>query len=228
MCNQSLVVFDLDGTLNRTDLFSVPAIREIQRKFGVPESDYDTILSSYGTTHEEFMEIIFPGGGEEAARFYYEHIEEKETKYYPRARCYDGIQAMLDGLHHAGCLTAVCSNATMRYIHGALGAIGLTDRIDVIQALEPGMRNKSQSLAHLLKRIRPGRALMVGDTLFDYQAAQDNGLPFIGCSYGFRPYEMAKVPDAVQSPAEILPLALNLLEHCRPFHQGCDPAACDR
>ena len=32
-----LIVFDLDGTLNRTDLYSVPSHLEAMKHFGAPE-----------------------------------------------------------------------------------------------------------------------------------------------------------------------------------------------
>ena len=42
----------------------------------------------------------------------------------------------------------------------------------------------------VLDKIRPDKAVMVGDRHHDMQAARDNGLPFVGCQYGYLPHEV--------------------------------------
>lgn len=205
-----LAVFDLDGTLNRTDLFSVPAIQSVQQQMGYPVSDYKTIISSYGTAFEEFTDILFPNGKEKASKMYQKLIPAEEKKFLHLAKPYDGIPEMLLTLRQTGWLTAVCSNSNMRYISSALNALHIMDKIDYIQELEPGMENKSQSLKHLIDLVKPAKVVMVGDTLFDRDAAVHNNVPFIGCMYGFRPYEMETIKNTVQAPCEIPALAEQL------------------
>lgn len=199
-----LVVFDLDGTLNRTDLFSVPAIQMVQKKLGFPISTRETIISAYGTAYQEFMSIVFPGGNKQTAQDYQRLIPAAEAQFLSNARPYEGVPELLAALRECGYRTAVCSNSNYRYISTALKAIGVWDLIGQIQELERGMQTKSESLACLLKKTKPQCAVMVGDTLFDYYAAQDNHIPFIGCGYGFRPYEMESLSPVVKSPIEIL------------------------
>lgn len=202
--HQKMVVFDLDGTLNRTDLFSVPAIQLVQKQLGFPISSPEKIKSSYGTAYREFMDLLFPGGDAQTAKDYQRLIPQAEQQYLSLARPYEGIPELLDALQESGYQTAVCSNSNHRYISTALKAIGIWNRIDIIQELEPGMDTKTESLACLIQKTGNTQAVMVGDTLFDYQAAKDNGIPFIGCRYGFRPYEMASLHPAVDVPSEIL------------------------
>lgn len=206
-----LVAFDLDGTLNRTDLFSVPAIRLVQQQLGFPISSYETIVSSYGTAYAEFMEILFPGGDAQTAKDYQRLIPAAEQQFLHLAKPYDGIPEMLDELHAKGYHTAVCSNSNLRYISTALKALHILEKIDTIQQLEHGMKDKGESLSHLIELLKPEKAVMVGDTLFDRDAAMVNHIPFIGCNYGFRPYEMAAVPNTVNAPSEIVPLVEQLI-----------------
>ena len=49
---------------------------------------------------------------------------------------------------------------------------------------------KTQTLALLLNRIKPTKAVMVGDRVFDKEAAFENKIPFIGCGYGYNTQEM--------------------------------------
>lgn len=202
----SLAVFDLDGTLNRTDLFSVPAVQDVQRELGFPVTPAEHIISSYGAAYREFMEINFPGGDEQTALAYRQMIPEREARYMHLAKPYDGVPELLDRLHQMGFQTAVCSNSNLRYISSALNGIGIYNRIDYVQPLENGMENKSQSLAALLRKCSPSQAVMVGDTLYDCKAAQDNHIPFIGCLYGFRPYEMKDIELTAERPLDILPI----------------------
>lgn len=202
----SLAVFDLDGTLNRTDLFSVPAVQDIQKALGFPVTSAEHIISSYGAAYQEFMEINFPGGDEQTALAYQRMIAEREAWYMHLAKPYEGVPELLDRLHQMGFQTAVCSNSSLRYITSALKGIGISAQIDYVQPLENGMENKSQSLAALLQKCSPSKAVMVGDTLYDCKAARDNRIPFIGCLYGFRPYEMKDVELTAERPLNILPI----------------------
>lgn len=210
--HKRLVAFDLDGTLNRTDLFSVPAIQLVQKQLGFPISSPEKIISSYGTAYREFMEILFPGGDEQTTRDYQRLIPQAEQQYLLLARPYEGVPELLDSLREIGYQTAVCSNSNYRYITTALKAIGVYNRIDVIQELESGMETKTESLTCLIQKTHCAKAIMVGDTLFDYQAAKDNGIPFIGCRYGFRPYEMESLSPVVDTPLEILTWVKKLFE----------------
>lgn len=200
---KKLAVFDLDGTLSRTDLFSVPAAQEMEQTLGYPVQDASRIIASFGTNYEETMDAIFPGWDQKAYDYYFTHGGEVQAKYLDRAKPFDGIPEAMDRLHALGYETAVCSNSNIRYITMSVKAIGLMDKMDYLQELEAGMNNKGQSLGKLLQSVSPDKAVMVGDTLLDRQAAVDNQIPFIGCAYGFRPYEMVKVEHVAKSPGEL-------------------------
>lgn len=208
---EKLFVFDLDGTLNRTDLFSVDAHQKVLAEFGWPVQTPEEITSHFGEVGHEFMLHILPGADENTVLRYRNRISEVEHEYIERAAAYDGCPQLLDILHERGYRTAICSNSSYRYISMVLSAIDLMDRIDFIQPLEAGMHTKSESLGCLLKKICPETAVMVGDTLLDYQAAVDNSIPFIGCEYGFRPAEMRPLDYSVKYPLEILTLVDRVL-----------------
>lgn len=60
----------------------------------------------------------------------------------------------------------------------------IEDKFDYIQALtEEG--TKVKSLKRLLETCKPGWAVMVGDRIYDLEAAEENELPFIACKYGY-------------------------------------------
>ena len=88
---------------------------------------------------------------------------------------------------------------------------GIISKLDYLQELEAGMDHKGQSLGKLLREVSPEKAVMVGDTLLDRQAAVDNQIPFIGCVYGFRPYEMEQVEHTAAHASELPRLIEGLL-----------------
>ena len=55
----------------------------------------------------------------------------------------------------------------------------------------------------VLDKIRPDKAVMVGDRHHDMQAARDNGLPFVGCQYGYLPHEVDDAKVRVAKAADI-------------------------
>lgn len=206
-----LIVFDLDGTLNRTELFAVEVHRMLQTEFGWPAQSPEEITSVFGAPAEEYMDRLLPGSDKATQQRYLKREAEVEYDYMHLAAAYEGCQQMLSDLRENGWETAVCSNSSFRYISMILNATGLMHQIDYIQPLEKGMTEKSQSLHALLERVPHSMAVMVGDTAYDCQAAKACGIPFIGCLYGFRPAEMeAEAKHRVNAPGEIFTLAEEL------------------
>ncbi|MEG0693523.1 MAG: HAD family hydrolase, partial [Oscillospiraceae bacterium] len=101
-----------------------------------------------------------------------------------------------------GYLIAVCSNASERYIRMVLNALNIIDKIDYIQPLLPDLI-KDDTLRLLLTREKPEKAVMVGDRVFDKNAARANNIPFIGCMYGFENSEVSDADIAIKTPSEI-------------------------
>lgn len=201
--NKNLIVFDLDGTLSQSNLFSLPAIQDTQKALGYEPTDYDTLLHMYGAPFNEFLEVIFPGANEDIVPKYKEQVAISERKFKDLAKGFDGIKEMLKSLKSAGYYTAVCSNSNIEYITFVLESINIIEHIDYIQQLEETMKSKSESLNKLISKVHADNTIMIGDTSYDYLAAKDNNVDFIGCLYGFRPEEMATVEYSVEHPDEI-------------------------
>lgn len=198
-----LAVFDLDGTLNRTDLYAVAVHQQVQKEFGFPVLDRDTIISVFGARSYDYMRILLPGADEETQQRYGRRAAELELEMMQKSSgTFDGVSEMLDELHRMGFTTAVCSNASARYINATLAAIGIAEKIDEIQPLEPHL-TKIDTLRMLLERLEPVFAVMVGDRSFDLEAARENHLPFIGCAYGYCPSEIQEANAIVTAPLEI-------------------------
>lgn len=203
---EKLVVFDLDGTINRTDLFSVPAHLQAIEEFGFPHKTAEQIKQTYGMSADEYMNEIAPGQSWEVMRKYLDRVAALEDVYIKEnGKAYDGMPELLEQLRVNGYKTAVCSNASYRYISFVLNELNIMEKIDYIQPLERE-KTKVDTLRKLLERVEPKKAVMIGDTKYDIEAGKANNLKTIGCLYGFRAHEMSLADYQVNSPSEIYPI----------------------
>ena len=208
---KKLVIFDLDGTLNQTMLYGVDAVRQALEALGADHFTDAEIRAQFGARPADYARYYFPDAGEALRREFLRLEAEAEDRLIEtRGRAFDGARESLEALRRDGYLLAVCSNASARYIGRVLRVIGLDDLVDEIQPLMPGLI-KEQTLRLLLERLRPGRAVMAGDRVYDWEAARANGLPFIGCAYGYNPEEILGADRVAQNAGELYRLAAELI-----------------
>ncbi len=199
-----LVVFDLDGTLNRTDLYAVPAHRTAFEELGMFGVTEEEIISNFGSSDSEYLKKMVPHLDREQAQRHLSRVAELEAYFLKEFHGeYEGVTDMMSTLKERGYRIAVCSNSSEEYIRMVLNSLNLSRFVDEIQELEEG-KDKAYTLALLLKRLHPQAAVMVGDRFYDMDAAVENGIPFIGCAYGYgREEEMAAANVMVSCAGDI-------------------------
>ncbi len=180
-----LAVFDVDGTLNRTEEYAVPAYRKILGEMNAEGFTDEMLRDRIGAVFADDIRFFFGSRAEEKR----EEFERLIGKYWmkemeEKARTFPHTEETLRELKAKGYTLAVCSNAGSGEIALALHALQIKDYFSYIQGItEEG--TKSRSLSRLLEEIKPEWAVMVGDRFYDKEAARDNGIPFIACLYGY-------------------------------------------
>lgn len=211
MEEQKWVIFDLDGTLNRTDTFVIDAYRQGQKEFGIQVLDEKTILSTCGQKESDSLPVLAPAlNGQERRAFRARVVELYMKSIRQKGMAYDGCLQMLSQLKERGFHNAICSNAMRSYIDEVLETLKLSALIEEIQPIDPDL-TKEGTLALLLKRLHADKAVMVGDRSFDFDAAKANHIPFIGCLYGFAPWEVSHADLAVEKPIDIVAAVSRLI-----------------
>lgn len=197
------VIFDIDGTLNQTDLYVVEAYTKALEKRNIQVTRKD-IIQCIGLSPASIIERLLGPLGEKEIQLWKNDIKKLEFELMTeKAKCFEGVEEMLIALKSSGYKLAICSNAFLNHIQHVLGAIGISHFFDEVGSLECG-NSKGEVLQFLLKKIEYDQACLVGDRVFDIRAARENGLPVIGCAYGYAPEEIQEANIVVKSPEEIV------------------------
>lgn len=208
---KKFLIFDIDGTLNQTDLYAVEAYQKAMKKRG-RDLKREEVIACIGLSPTMITQRLFGSLTDEEYVEWRKDIEDIEFDLMRvHASAFKGIKETLVSLKEKGYGLAICSNAFSDHIEHVLEAIGLCHYFDKIGSLEMG-KTKSEVLENLLKKINPAKACMVGDRKFDVQAAKDNQIPIIGCAYGYAPEEIVEATVVVQTPVEILNAVKKIFE----------------
>jgi phosphoglycolate phosphatase len=190
------VLFDLDGTLVATDRFWVQAARTGARRafeeLGIadePPSAEDW-MGIVGLPPESGFRSLFPDLAPHELGRIRASCEEEERRLIEAggAAVMPGALEVLRELTDAGVRVGVASNCSAAYLVSMLSGLGLDRFVEHALCIESeGVRNKADMLARLLERFGTRSAVMVGDRIGDRDAAWENGLPHVHCSFGFAP-----------------------------------------
>jgi len=186
MPSDVLLVFDLDGTLYRTESSFVPTMKAAYAAHGIPYIGDDAVLGMVGETFQTFLKWLaeqgFPANAEglagEISKYEHESIAE-DGELYPR------VEETLRTLKQRGFLLTVCTNGDMGYVSAVLGKFGLMELFDGIKTHGDAEQSKSEMIAELLEEYRPDHAFMIGDRYHDFIAGHANDCIVVATTYGF-------------------------------------------
>jgi phosphoglycolate phosphatase len=174
------ILFDLDGTL--IDHFSAihRAIAHAQEKLGLPQSDYDTVRATVGGSVPITLgKLCGDVHVEPAIPLFREHFAEI---MYDDVSPIPDSEWLLRALRSRGHKLAVFTNKYETHAESVLEHLGLTAYLDEIIGTdqEHGFRKPDPRFTRMaLERMNctSGDAAMVGDSPYDFAAAEAGGLP---------------------------------------------------
>ena len=199
---KKLAVFDIDGTLHKTEVMGWEAYRVVMPEFGLPMPTRAQMISTYGCNAEEILRILgIPPALSDA--FYARIDKEEVVQMYRCGECYAGVLDMLHVLHKEGYQIALCSMCSAIYMDAFIRCFGLAAIVATGRNEDTSGPDKAILLKEILDTIAPDKAVMVGDRMFDIQAATKNGVPSIGCLYGYAPDEVREADAVASNAAEL-------------------------
>jgi len=204
----SLLIFDLDGTIYRTESSFLPTMHEIYAYFGIAPPPDEKIMGMVGETFDRFLDWLieqgFPPPKERLAELIAAREQEAIKK---KGELFPGAAEALATLHRRGYLISLCTNGDRHYASLILNEFKISPFFDFILTNDDGRLTKEVMVADLLATVRPGRAFLIGDRYHDVEAGRANRCIVIGTRYGYGdPEELKGADHTIVSPAELPPL----------------------
>ena len=187
----AIVGFDLDGTLLDTLGDLAAAVNHTLARMDRAPLSTDAVRPMIGRGAKHMLEegLRASGGVPDGAveRLYPELLDFYEAHIAVHSRPFPGVIAALDQLDALGVRTAVVTNKAEHLARTLLGEFGLADRMATIIGGDTlGVRKPSPEPIHAMtQRCGGGRAVFVGDSIYDVMAAKNAGVPSVAVSFGF-------------------------------------------
>jgi phosphoglycolate phosphatase len=206
------LIFDLDGTLTDSMPGILGCLREVLDARNL--ADHGPLERFVGPPVEEWTAELLPQGSDEArtelARDYracYDREGWKNNSVFP------GVRDMLAELQQQGFPLYVCTSKQQHFAMRILDLFELTGLFTAIYGdkAEYASHSKVDLLASLLCQHSVTReaSWMIGDRIFDIQAAHANGIRCVAAGWGYGPPEECAQADAVAAtPADLTRLVL--------------------
>ena len=181
-----LLIFDLDGTLYRTESSFIPTMKKAYADHGLPYAGDDVVLGTVGETFSTFLDWLVKQGfpadisalDREISKYEYRSIADY-GELYPQ------VEETLHSLDQQGFLLAICTNGDIQYTSAVLGKFDLLDLFDGIKTHGDSAQSKTEMIAELLESFQPAHSFMIGDRYHDFVAGKANGCTVVATTYGF-------------------------------------------
>ena len=189
------IIFDLDGTLIKSEEGLYDSITYALEKSGVDPGDRKDMKRMIGPVLWESFQKFYNMSAEEAdrANAYFTEFYDREGIY--NASVYEGVVQMLEALRNAGRILLVVTAKPRDMAEIVLNHTGIDQYFQAV--IGPARGNKKTDKGSLLKEalsflaktgtyhFQKEQAVMVGDRMFDMQGAVETGIRSIGVLYGY-------------------------------------------
>jgi phosphoglycolate phosphatase len=194
MLDGHTIVFDLDGTLADTALDLVRTLNVVLAQEGLGPVAFADARGLIGAGARPLIERgLFlhkrsvPKERVDALYAYF--LDHYHANIAVETRLFPGVVAALDELEKAGAKLAVCTNKLESHARRLLETLGVSKRFaaitgkDTFAYFKPDARHFLQTVKRA--KGKPGRSLMVGDSMTDVDTARNAGVPVVAVSFGY-------------------------------------------
>ncbi len=180
------VLFDLDGTLTRSEEGILKSAQYALEKMGRPAPDMQVLRAFIGPPLYASFRELCGMTSEEAHQAVIYYRERYTTVGLYENAVYPGIRMLLRQLRANGAYLAVATGKPQKPTEAILDHFGLAHFFHAVAGTDE--KDQDTSKKRLIKRVMPDtchRAVMVGDRHFDVEGAKDAGIDSIGVAFGY-------------------------------------------
>ena len=204
-----IVLFDLDGTLSKSEPGIIGSLRRAFDELGLPRLDERTERGLIGPT---FADALPPLVGAEIVPKLIERYRAHYATGMFDTELYDGVLEVLDDLRAREVTLAVATSKPEFHARPVIQHLGLADYFATVagDSRNYERRTKALVIAEALGRLGdpdPTTVLMVGDRKHDVEGAAAHGIAGIGAGWGYaQPGELveAGAVEVFATPRDLL------------------------
>lgn len=180
----SLLVFDWDGTLVNSEGLAVKTIQQIAVEFGYQPPSEASIKQLFGMSLKDIHKNLFPQHDNFPLfnnKFYANFTEEKLATSF-----FVGAIETLNHLKQKGFVLAIATNKPRTKLEAALDIANIRSLFAATRCPEDGgTKPLPNMLLNLLQELQyeATDTLMIGDTIFDMQFAQNANVDALAACY---------------------------------------------
>ena len=184
-----IIIFDLDGTLLDTSKGIYNSVRYAEEKMGLGPTAEENLRLFVGPPPAEMYKKVYGLSNEDSMVAATWHREYGRNRAIYEASFYDGVPETLGWLVKKGYILAVATLKRQDIAEKMLSFYGIDSCFTHIAGMNAEETDTKSDLIRRIctcENIKSGNeALMVGDSVYDYEGAKGAGVDFIGVSYGF-------------------------------------------
>jgi phosphoglycolate phosphatase len=211
-----LIVWDWDGTLADSTGMITNALLKAAEQVGLPALTPQTASNIIGLGLRESIQTLYGDIPAEQAQAL---ASQYTTNYYAgesEIPLFAGAAETIKALNKRGFKLAVATGKGRRGLNLALEHSGLGKYFHSTRTVDECFsKPHPQMLDELMEYlvVMPERTLMIGDTSYDLQMAQNAGVRSIGVTYGAQGAEQWQHLNPIQQFSNFADLSAWLLEH---------------
>lgn len=220
------IVFDLDGTLIDTAPDLVDTLNIILAREGLPPVPFATARNMIGGGARILIERGLKADGRAGTSAEIDRLYSDFVSYYgdhlaDRSQPFPGAMAAIEQLAARGCRFAVCTNKLEWLAVRLLDELGISGHFAAIcgQDTFGSQKPDPQILLQTIHKAggSSSRAVMVGDSINDIEAARAAKVPVIAVDFGYTETPVsALAPDVIIGNFDKLPAAVERLFGLEP------------
>lgn len=201
------IIFDVDGTMIDTEEAVLTALQETLAEEAGMDKSMDELHQIFGIPGKQALEKFGVEDVEKVRKVWV----KKQQEHYDQVHVFEGIEDTLEKLKTLGIATGVVTSKTDEGVLDGFTPFGLDHYFSAIVTASQTTKHKPHPeplLACMEKMdLQPKDTIYVGDSIFDYQCAQEAGTAFGVALWGAKSREDFEGADYFfEKPQDILQL----------------------